>query len=60
MPEFGVTPDELGSYHDLNLELSDRTKALAKAGGPAAIGQSLRSDPKNGILPVSHEQRKQT
>lgn len=51
---------ELLLLHDgLHNGLEGRIERLSKAGGPAAIGRGLKSNPETGILPASFDERKE-
>lgn len=57
---FGTNNEELGKFHNLSSELSDRIKLLKKLGSPSALAGQLHSDPRNGIMPASHDDRAET
>jgi Ca2+-transporting ATPase len=55
---FTTDTDRLGKFHDLNIELPQRVADLKKEGGPASLEKALNTNPSNGIMPASHDERK--
>jgi len=55
---FGTTQSELAALCDLNKEIPDRIKLLKGMGGAEGLSRKLNSDPKNGCMPASFEDRK--